>query len=75
MYVCHTVQLESANRQLRSTKQFVEEQAAEREAERDESARLLEQLRNEKLNLERHLQTNARIMNEVCLRGGEAMYV
>ncbi|KAJ8715324.1 hypothetical protein PYW08_005305 [Mythimna loreyi] len=58
-------QLEAANRQLRSTRQFVEEQAAEREAERDEFARRLAELRDENTRLATRLQNNARILNEV----------
>ncbi|XP_063895101.1 centromere-associated protein E [Helicoverpa armigera] len=62
-------QLEAANRQLRSTRQFVEEQAAEREAERDEFARRLQDLRDENTRLATRLQNNARILNEMhCLR-------
>nr|XP_032518685.1 pericentrin-like isoform X4 [Danaus plexippus plexippus] len=61
--------LEAANRQLRSTRQFVEEQAAEREAERDEFAERLAELRDENSRLAARLQTNARIVNEMsCLR-------
>ncbi|PZC77494.1 hypothetical protein B5X24_HaOG203372 [Helicoverpa armigera] len=61
--------LEAANRQLRSTRQFVEEQAAEREAERDEFARRLQDLRDENTRLATRLQNNARILNEMhCLR-------
>ncbi|XP_075979991.1 uncharacterized protein LOC142979119 isoform X2 [Anticarsia gemmatalis] len=62
-------QLEAANRQLRSTRQFVEEQASEREAERDEFARRLADLRDENARLSTRLQNNARILNEMqCLR-------
>ncbi|KAJ2940342.1 hypothetical protein O0L34_g16 [Tuta absoluta] len=62
-------QLEAANRQLRSTRQFVEEQAAEREAERDEFAKRLAELRDENGRLATRLQNNARILNEMhCLR-------
>lgn len=60
-----TAQLEAANRQLRSTRQFVEEQASEREAERDEFARRLAELRDENARLATRLQNNARILNEV----------
>ncbi|KAJ8712610.1 hypothetical protein PYW07_005452 [Mythimna separata] len=58
-------QLEAANRQLRSTRQFVEEQASEREAERDEFARRLQELRDENARLATRLQNNARILNEM----------
>ncbi|KAG6454355.1 hypothetical protein O3G_MSEX008650 [Manduca sexta] len=58
-------QLEAANRQLRSTRQFVEEQASEREAERDEFARALADLRDENTRLAARLHNNARILNEV----------
>ncbi|KAL0822094.1 hypothetical protein ABMA28_005458 [Loxostege sticticalis] len=58
-------QLEAANRQLRSTRQFVEEQASEREAERDEFARRLADLRDENSRLATRLQNNARILNEM----------
>ncbi|KAF9790143.1 hypothetical protein SFRURICE_020881, partial [Spodoptera frugiperda] len=57
-------QLEAANRQLRSTRQFVEEQAAEREAERDDWARREADLRDEANRLSARLQNNARILNE-----------
>ncbi|KAM3956972.1 uncharacterized protein ACR2FA_009020 [Aphomia sociella] len=57
--------LEAANRQLRSTRQFVEEQAAERETERDEFAKRLADLRDENSRLTTRLQNNARILNEV----------
>ncbi|KAJ0174412.1 hypothetical protein K1T71_009520 [Dendrolimus kikuchii] len=61
--------LEAANRQLRSTRQFVEEQASERESERDEFARRLADLREENSRLVTRLQNNARILNEMhCLR-------
>ncbi|XP_073961481.1 uncharacterized protein isoform X3 [Choristoneura fumiferana] len=58
-------QLEAANRQLRSTRSFVEEQASEREAERDEFARTLQALRDENGRLAARLQTNAAILTEV----------
>ncbi|XP_059054141.1 rootletin-like [Achroia grisella] len=58
-------QLEAANRQLRSTRQFVEEQATEREAERDEFAKRLADLRDENSRLATRLQNNARIINEM----------
>ncbi|CAH1639368.1 unnamed protein product [Spodoptera littoralis] len=58
-------QLEAANRQLRSTRQFVEEQAAEREAERDDWARRERDLRDDAARLTARLQNNARILNEV----------
>ncbi|XP_035444329.2 pericentrin isoform X4 [Spodoptera frugiperda] len=58
-------QLEAANRQLRSTRQFVEEQAAEREAERDDWARREADLRDEANRLAARLQNNARILNEM----------
>ncbi|CAG9564428.1 unnamed protein product [Danaus chrysippus] len=58
-------QLEAANRQLRSTRQFVEEQAAEREAERDEFEDRLAELREDNTRLAARLQNNARIVTEV----------
>lgn len=58
-------QLEAANRQLRSTRSFVEEQASEREAERDEFARTLQALRDENTRLAARLQSNAAILTEV----------
>ncbi|XP_022822551.1 sporulation-specific protein 15 isoform X3 [Spodoptera litura] len=58
-------QLEAANRQLRSTRQFVEEQAAEREAERDDWARRERDLRDDAARLTARLQNNARILNEM----------
>ncbi|CAK1555491.1 unnamed protein product [Leptosia nina] len=58
-------QLEAANRQLKSTRQFVEEQASEREAERDEFARRLADLREENNRLSARLQSNVRILSEV----------
>ncbi|CAH4029833.1 unnamed protein product [Pieris brassicae] len=62
-------QLEAANRQLKSTRQFVEEQASEREAERDEFAKRLAELRDDNARLSTRLQSNARIMSEIrCLR-------
>ncbi|XP_069361147.1 putative leucine-rich repeat-containing protein DDB_G0290503 isoform X3 [Maniola hyperantus] len=62
-------QLEAANRQLKSTRQFVEEQAAERETERDEFAARLQDMREENARLAARLQTNARILGEIrCLR-------
>ncbi|XP_049876262.1 major antigen-like isoform X4 [Pectinophora gossypiella] len=57
--------LEAANRQLRATRQFVEEQASERETERDEFAARLAELRDENARLATRLQNNARILNEV----------
>ncbi|CAH2044314.1 unnamed protein product, partial [Iphiclides podalirius] len=58
-------QLEAANRQLRSTRLFVEEQAAEREHERDEFARRLLELRDDNARLAARLHANARILAEV----------
>lgn len=58
-------QLEAAHRQLRATRQFVEEQAAEREHERDEFARRLHDARDDNQRLLARLQTNARILAEV----------
>ncbi|XP_072945175.1 uncharacterized protein [Epargyreus clarus] len=62
-------QLEAANRQLRATRAFVEEQAAEREAERDEFAARVRDLRDDNARLAQRLHTNARILSEIrCLR-------
>ncbi|XP_013148039.1 PREDICTED: putative leucine-rich repeat-containing protein DDB_G0290503 [Papilio polytes] len=58
-------QLEAAHRQLRATRQFVEEQAAEREHERDEFARRLHDARDDNQRLLARLQTNARILAEM----------
>ncbi|CAG4982095.1 unnamed protein product [Colias eurytheme] len=58
-------QLEAANRQLQSTRKFVEEQATEREAERDEFAARLAALRDENTRLTARLHSNARILAEV----------
>ncbi|XP_053610633.1 golgin subfamily A member 4-like isoform X4 [Plodia interpunctella] len=57
--------LEAANRQLRSTRQFVEEQAAEREAERDDAVRSLALLRADNLRLSARLQANHDILAEM----------
>lgn len=59
------VQLEAANRQLRSTRQFVEEQAAEREAERDDFARRVADLRADNARLAARLHASARVLAEV----------
>ncbi|CAH2093296.1 unnamed protein product [Euphydryas editha] len=58
-------QLEAANRQLRGTRQFVEEQAAEREAERDEFDARLRALRDENQQLAARLLAGARVVAEV----------
>ncbi|XP_038222354.1 nuclear mitotic apparatus protein 1 isoform X3 [Zerene cesonia] len=58
-------QLEAANRQLRSTRDFVEEQTAEREAERDEFAARLAALRDENARLAARLHANATILAEI----------
>ncbi|XP_062533034.1 centrosome-associated protein CEP250 isoform X5 [Bombyx mori] len=58
-------QLEAANRQLRATRQFVEEQASEREGERDEFARREGELRDENARLGARLRNNARILSEM----------
>lgn len=65
MYNVYVMQLEAANRQLRSTRKFVEEQEAEREAERDEFAARLRDLRDDNERLAARLATNARILAEV----------
>lgn len=41
------VQIEAADKQLKSTRQFLEEQAIEREQERDEFSREIERLKGE----------------------------
>ncbi|XP_050347699.1 golgin subfamily A member 4-like isoform X2 [Nymphalis io] len=62
-------QLEAANRQLRATRQFVEEQAGEREAERDEFAARLRALRDDNQRLAARLLAGARVLAEIrCLR-------
>ncbi|XP_064073507.1 golgin subfamily B member 1-like [Vanessa tameamea] len=62
-------QLEAANRQLRATRQFVEEQAGEREAERDEFAARLRALRDDNQRLSARLLAGARVLAEIrCLR-------
>ncbi|XP_046969688.1 pericentrin-like [Vanessa cardui] len=58
-------QLEAANRQLRATRQFVEEQAGEREAERDEFAARLRALRDDNARLSARLLAGARVLSEV----------
>jgi hypothetical protein len=59
------VQLEAANRQLRSTRQFVEEQASEREHERDEFARTLAALRDDNARLSARIHNTAAVLAEV----------
>lgn len=59
-------QLEAANKQLKSTRQFLEEQAAEREQERDEYQSQLEQLKEENSKLATKTQHHTRVCKEVC---------
>lgn len=57
--------MESANKQLRSTRQFLEEQASEREQERDEFQKELITLREENSKLLLKTQNQSKICKEV----------
>ncbi|XP_077294331.1 pericentrin-like protein [Arctopsyche grandis] len=59
------LQLEAANKQLRSTRQFLEEQATEREQERDDYQQQLEQLKDEISKLTMKTQHHTRVCKEL----------
>ncbi|XP_075220874.1 uncharacterized protein LOC142324100 isoform X2 [Lycorma delicatula] len=60
----NTKQVEAADKQLRSTREFLEEQAAERESERDEFSRELSLLREQLRNKDRDWTTRERFATE-----------
>ncbi|KAF7399657.1 hypothetical protein HZH68_008249 [Vespula germanica] len=60
-------QIEAADKQLRATRTFLEEQAAEREAERDESAKQINHLQEQLKEREREKERDQRITSENSL--------
>ncbi|XP_012282574.1 golgin subfamily A member 4 isoform X1 [Orussus abietinus] len=56
--------IEAADKQLRATRKFLEEQATEREAERDEAARRIESLQDVIKEREREKERDLRISSE-----------
>ncbi|XP_043671342.1 A-kinase anchor protein 9-like isoform X2 [Vespula pensylvanica] len=59
--------IEAADKQLRATRTFLEEQAAEREAERDESAKQINHLQEQLKEREREKERDQRITSENSL--------
>ncbi|KAK2581852.1 hypothetical protein KPH14_002317 [Odynerus spinipes] len=57
--------IEAADKQLRATRTFLEEQAAEREAERDEAARQINYLQEQIKEREREKERDQRMTSEV----------
>ncbi|XP_074102982.1 uncharacterized protein LOC141530035 isoform X5 [Cotesia typhae] len=58
-------QIEAADKQLRSTRKFLEEQASEREIERDDAARQIQALQEYLKEREREKERDLRISSEV----------
>lgn len=61
-------QIEAADKQLRSTRKFQEEQAVEREAEREEAIKQIKQLQERLRELEREKDRDYR---EYCIDSAE----
>lgn len=59
-------QIEAADKKLRATTQFLEEQAVEREIERDEAQKEISALREQLREGEKNRNTADRINREVC---------
>lgn len=65
MYIVRSVQLESADKKVRAHRSFLDEQAVEREQERDEFSRQLQHLRELLRERERDRQEAATLAKEV----------
>lgn len=61
----HNVQIVAADKQLRSTRAFLEEQATEREQERDEFNKELSRLQEQLRDRDKDWTTKERFANEV----------
>lgn len=64
-FISMKCQVAAADKQLRSTRQFLEEQAYEREAERDEAAIKIKLLQEQLKERERDKERDLRISSEV----------
>lgn len=62
--VCHR-KIEAADKQLKATRRFLDEQASEREAERDEAAKQIHVLQEQLKEREREKERDQRITSEV----------
>lgn len=62
----HFVQIEAADKKYRATCQFLEEQASEREQERDEAQKQIAQLREQLREREKDRASCERVNSEVC---------
>ncbi|XP_043797347.1 A-kinase anchor protein 9-like isoform X5 [Apis laboriosa] len=62
--VCHR-KIEAADKQLKATRKFLDEQASEREAERDEAAKQIHILQEQLKEREREKERDQRITSEV----------
>lgn len=61
------IQIEAADKQLRATRRFLDEQASEREMERDEAAKQIQILQEQLKERERKKERDIRISCEVKL--------
>lgn len=59
------VQIEAADKQLKATRKFLDEQASERETERDEAAKQIHILQEQLKEREREKERDQRITSEV----------
>ncbi|CAL7942532.1 unnamed protein product [Xylocopa violacea] len=64
--VCHR-KIEAADKQLKATRKFLDEQASEREAERDEAAKQIQFLQEQLKEREREKERDQRITSESTL--------
>lgn len=60
-------QIEAADKQLKSTRQFLEEQAIEREHERDEFSKEIERLKGDLRDKDKGKSSHELLMKEVSL--------
>lgn len=74
---CYFVQIEAADKQLRATRRFLDEQAREREMERDEEEKQIHFLQEQLKEREREKERDMRISSEVkhCFKFFHFFYV
>lgn len=60
------IQIDAADKQKKATLQFLEEQATEREQERDDFTKEIERLKIQLRDREKDCSSYIRVINEVC---------
>lgn len=61
------IQIDAADKQKKATLKFLEEQATEREQERDDFTKEIEKLKTQLRDKEKDCNSYIRVINEVCL--------